>query len=373
MTDDTATIAAKDFRAFSGLSIPVKRAAYSDRTAWLMAIMAELAYTPFDEDNNNAVLSMAADLAALVDKDKIADKLKDLLKTVDRRPNTDNAILRSVLQEGGFILKGVLFDPATDTQGFVTVRKATDTDPGMAIVVFRGTQQIKDWITNFDSATVDVTSCREDSNTVVGKVHRGFNRAYSSVHEQIKTLLEGDEDLPLYITGHSLGGALATLATWHMPGEKLAACYTFGAPRVGDTGLLKHYRTPIYRIVNGADPVPLVPPSGISIEILKFITRTLSTFLPILDRIIPFIVARQGYRHYGYSRYLSICEPGPEQDYPDLVVDYGVSTLERIWRTFRRASEGAWTQGARLHKYHSIGIYRAKLRSEAQRRQSSRV
>lgn len=369
MADDAAEVVTKDFQAFSGLAIPIKRAAYSDRTAWLMAIMAQLAYTPFDEDSDNAVLSMAAELAELAEKDAIAEKLKTLLKTIDRRENTDNAILRNVLKEGGFILKGVLFSAETDTQGFVAVKKPADDDPGMAVVAFRGTQEIKDWITNLDSATVDVTSRQSSSNAVLGKVHKGFDKAFKSVESQINDLLEGDENLPLYISGHSLGGALATLATWYLPGTKLAACYTFGAPRAGDTGLRNRYRTPIYRIVNGADPVPFVPPSGITIDIFKFLLRLLSTFLPILDRVLPFIIARQGYRHYGDSRYLTICVPGPEQAYPALTVNAGVSTLERIWRVVRRSVEGAWTQGARLDKYHSMGTYRAKLRSWAQRRQ----
>ena len=40
----------RDFKTLAAMKVPVKRAAYSDRTAWTMAILAELAYTPFDED-----------------------------------------------------------------------------------------------------------------------------------------------------------------------------------------------------------------------------------------------------------------------------------------------------------------------------------
>lgn len=123
MADDAAEVVKKDFQAFSGLAIPIKRA------AWLMAIMAQLAYTPFDEDNYIAVLSMAAELADLAEKDAIAEKLKTLLKTIDRRENTDNAILRAVLEEGGFILKGVLFSAETDTQGFLAVKNRLTTTP----------------------------------------------------------------------------------------------------------------------------------------------------------------------------------------------------------------------------------------------------
>lgn len=370
MTGDNA---GKDFTRFNELSVPTKRAAYSDRTAWLMAIMAELAYVQFDEDSQNALLSMAADLAALSDRDDIAEKLKQLLSTIDRRENTDNKILREVLAEGGFTLKGVLFAAETDTQGFVAVKPATDTETGMAVIAFRGTQQIRDWITNLDAASEDVTSRAPGSSAVLGRVHKGFNRAFKSVEPQLHDLLKDDGDLPLYIAGHSLGGALATLATWYLPGRKLAACYTFGAPRVGDTGLMNRYRTPIYRIVNGADPVPFVPPSGAVIDVLKVAIRLFSAVLPILDRALPFIVARQGYRHYGYSRYLSICAPGPGHNYPALSIDYGVGTIERLWRVIKRGVEGAWSQGARIDRYHNMSIYRLKLRAWAERRQKNEV
>lgn len=236
---------------------PVKRAAYSDRTAWLMAVLSELAYTRFDQDDDSSVLSLARDLAELRDGDlvKRLQGLTAMLGAVrDAEPRDDNALLREALGAGGFELKGVLFDAATDTQGYVAVRRSREGHPGMAVLAFRGTQQVTDWMTNLNAATTPVSS---SGGETLGNVHRGFNEAFLSVHDQIDPLLEGDDELPLFITGHSLGGALATLATWYLKGDNLAACYTFGAPRVGDTGLMDRFRTPIYRIVNGVDPVHL--------------------------------------------------------------------------------------------------------------------
>ena len=112
---------------------------------------------------------------------------------------------------------------------------------------------------NLDIRSVPVESSKSGASVTVGNFHSGFHDNYRSVHEEIERKLEGTEDLPLYITGHSLVGALAVIATWYQSSQRLAACYTFGAPRVGDHLLMGSFRTPIYRVVNAADPVPFLP------------------------------------------------------------------------------------------------------------------
>ena len=105
----------KDFRAFSTHKPTVRRAAYSDRTPWLMAILSELAYTRFHEEDENSILELAAQLAELTDREVIADKLATLVRQARTTADGGNELLRSVLSAGGSDLKGVLFDPATDT------------------------------------------------------------------------------------------------------------------------------------------------------------------------------------------------------------------------------------------------------------------
>ena len=360
-----------DLRRLQNLAPPVKRAAYSDRTAWLMAVLSELAYTRFDQDDENTLLSRAQDLAQITNQEEITQRLRELaveLRIGGGAAATDNEALRGALEVGDFTLKGVMFDEGTDTQGYVAVRRSDD-GLGMAVVAFRGTQQVRDWLTNLDAATTPLTNDNPDNMELLGNVHKGFNEAFRSVYDQIRQYLEGEEDLPHYITGHSLGGALATLATWYVRGEKLAACYTFGAPRVGDDGLTNRFRTPIYRLVNGADPVPFVPPSGLFIDgfkaLLRLIGSVIGPLAKLADRLVPF----QAYRHYGYQRYLSICQQGPAGDFPRLRNEFGVSSIERIWRLLLRTLRGEFTRGLRIDKYHNIGLYRAKLRAFAIRRQ----
>ena len=360
----------RDFDRFSGLTPPVKRAAYSDRTAWLMAILAELAYTRFDQEDDSSLLSMAAELAELTDQEEIAERLKKLGQVLENRDNSENKILRGLLDAGGFELKGVLFDEKTDTQGYVAVRRdSSGAGLGMAVVVFRGTQQFLDWKTNMNTEAVPVYSTGNASGAQLGQVHKGFNTAFLSVMNQIEDLLKGEEDLPRYHCGHSLGGALATLATWYTKGEKLAACYTFGAPRVGDDGLSDRFRTPIYRIVNGADPVPFVPPSGKTISVLKVVVRAVGTVITPVNLAANWLVKRQGYRHYGYQRYLTICEPGPDGSYPDLKNEHGISALDRLYRFAKGWFEEDGSGRKRIDKYHNMAEYRVKLRVYAKRRQ----
>ena len=349
---------------------PVKRAAYSDRTAWLMAVLSELAYTRFDQDDDSSILSLARELAEITDLDRIVERLRELAKMLGTSghasPGGKNELLRECLAVGGFDLKGVLFDARTDTQGYVAVKRPKEGYPGMAVLAFRGTQQVKDWMTNLDAATVPVSG---SGGETLGKVHRGFNEAFLSVRDQIGPLLEGDEELPLFITGHSLGGALATLATWYLKGDSLAACYTYGAPRVGDTGLMDRFRTPIYRIVNGMDPITFVPSSDRAVTFAKHALRLVGTVIGPMERLADWLVRYQGYRHYGFQRYLTICASGPDGDFPGLRLEFAVSPLARIGRVIGRALRGEFNRGLRVDRYHHMDLYRAKLRAFAKKRQ----
>ena len=368
MTIDTKS----DFKELATMSVPVKRAAYSDRTAWIMAILAELAYTPFDEESEQTILSLAAELAQLTEQDKIAERLtafQKILAGINSVPDIEadkNKRLKAALEVGGFKLAGdVLHKPETDTQGFVAYRR-DNKGTGMAVIIFRGTKQIKDWMTNLGIKPVPIKDPR--TGAIIGNMHKGFHFAYKSVHDDISKRLEGYEDLPLYITGHSLGGALAVVATWFQSSQRLAACYTFGAPRVGDQALIDRFKTPIYRIVNGPDPVTLVPPSGFTLDICKSIIRVLGIVLPFwgwAGWVTNWLIRVQRFRHYGYMRYLTVVDSGLNGDYPNLRLEFSMSTSQRLYRFFKLRTSG---KADRIDKYHDMVRYRNKLRAYALRR-----
>jgi len=198
------------------LSPPINRAAYSDRMAWILASMAHLAY------------------------DKFEDKGKPYKLFVLK------------LKSGGFELLKTFYSKETDTQAFLA--KSND---GYAVLAFRGTEIAKRHDMMIDAQAMKVS-------VLEGRIHSGFRIAYDSVGKEIEASVLKIKDLPLYITGHSLGAALATVATQRLEHhlkirEMIAACYTFGSPRVGDKHYDMEFKSPIYRVVNTTDIVTVIP------------------------------------------------------------------------------------------------------------------
>jgi triacylglycerol lipase len=145
-------------------------------------------------------------------------------------------------------------DRIADTQA-ILVRSANDTK--WAALVFRGTEQ----------KPADVISDLALSVPLLRKepiVHRGFQHALDVVWDDIKPEIEKLGNVPLFMTGHSLGAALATLAAArHTP----KAVYTFGSPLVGNHAFTETLKdVPIHRVVDDLDGITFVPPSQLGYE-----------------------------------------------------------------------------------------------------------
>jgi hypothetical protein len=108
-----------------------------------------------------------------------------------------------------------------------------------------------------------------------GKVHRGFKEALYEVWPDLQPYIIRFESkgYRIWITGHSLGGALATLCGSLL--NNAQGVYTFGSPRVGNKEFKEHLSVRIYRIVNNADIVCRVPLKHKYVHVgeLKFIDR----------------------------------------------------------------------------------------------------
>jgi triacylglycerol lipase len=125
---------------------------------------------------------------------------------------------------------------------------------GATIVAFSGTDPLKieDWITDF-------TPQRTPND-----LHKGFEEAVDTVWPRVEAAIKArtDSEAKLFFTGHSLGGALATIGAARAATMGVTAVYTFGGPRVGGDDFFKGYALGehTYRLVHGGDIVATVPP-----------------------------------------------------------------------------------------------------------------
>ena len=350
----------RDGPELSRLKRPVWRAAYSDRMAWQMSIFAELAYVKFETTSENLLEALAGDLLKLNTVADIKTSLIKFRKQLDN-PNKDGKEkLKIALDAAGFELVGTFYNQSLDvlknTEGYVAKRNQGD-GHDFAVLAIRGTTSPQDWIKNAKVGLKSIGGGRQ--------VHSGFSEAFDDGKDQIEELLKSLDSLPLYITGHSLGGAVAVMATWYFKRDTLAACYTFGAPRVGNYKFNDSFRTPIYRIVNAMDPVPLVPPTDKGIACLKIISQLIGFFIGFFNKVAPLFKKIQGYRHAGDLRHMTAGEMCDDGSYPTVkfYTQFGLS--DRLVRGVRLILDG---ELKRLDKYHRMEIYRRKLRARALQR-----
>ena len=135
-------------------------------------------------------------------------------------------------------------------------------DRGVTILIFRGTDNVKNVWTDIDARPT------KDDSLDGAYLHRGFKDAATWIFEDIKRDYRLEKTI--YLTGHSLGGAVAQIiGLWLHNAGYHVQIYTFGSPKVSTTFFGNR---PIhYRVLVRNDPVPFVPPypflhSGISID-----------------------------------------------------------------------------------------------------------
>ncbi len=156
-------------------------------------------------------------------------------------------------------------------------------DKEKIIVAFRGTFHDINWLSNINAFTSDITV---GEKTI--KLHRGFYEALMTqwnknnlsnneigLKEKLIEYLDKYKEAKIYITGHSLGGAMASVGycqVYHLLREKIQetslatkiTLYTYGQPAwctsssVGEAASL--FKSNYHRIVNYLDLVPKVPP-----------------------------------------------------------------------------------------------------------------
>ncbi|XP_071179918.1 lipase ZK262.3-like [Mytilus edulis] len=144
------------------------------------------------------------------------------------------------------------------------------------VLAYRGTT---DFTQLTDEALSVLLKFKVQSDIGKGEVQNYFKQAhdtlYECVEESVQAQMSTYPDYNFLVTGHSLGGAIASLASARLlyegivPKDK-SALYTFGMPRVGDREYALEHNKLVnnsWRVVHGADQVPNLPlstglPSG---------------------------------------------------------------------------------------------------------------
>jgi triacylglycerol lipase len=139
-----------------------------------------------------------------------------------------------------------------------------------AIVAFRGTQVPKaggvpDWPGLLREVVRDVDTDRDFRLVESGQggcVHSGFKAGLDALWPKLRPIIESHvrAGRDVWMTGHSLGAALATLAADRF--GAVQGLYTFGSPCVGDRAFADDFHVSAYRFVHDRDIVTRVPPFG---------------------------------------------------------------------------------------------------------------
>ena len=188
------------------------------------------------DEKTSLSLAIACDLAYETNEEKIATVVKSWGYSFD-----------------GF--RSVEKKPDIDTQYYVMSNDVN------IVIVFRGSESLKDWFANFqavyDPGPLDDT-----------KAHEGFQDALFPAVIGLTNFLDeaAAQNKKIWITGHSLGGALCSLYAGMLLENKYSVygVYTYASPRPGNGAFGKKLNSkvigPHYRVVNFGDIVPHVPP-----------------------------------------------------------------------------------------------------------------
>src|SRR5690606_10528664 len=129
-----------------------------------------------------------------------------------------------------------------------------------AVLAFRGTAAPDEWVTDAIARQIPYPYVQG-----MGRTHEGITELYASMRERIlQTVMSLPPDKTLFVTGHSLGGALAAVAAPDLAARRGTSpvVYTFGAPRVGSPLFAWGYGRTVpdsYRLCNPSDAVTHLP------------------------------------------------------------------------------------------------------------------
>lgn len=163
--------------------------------------------------------------------------------------------------------EGILSNLKAEDPGFISVRGYSKKSAQAAVVehtnylalVFRGTDEPADWMDNINAFP---------EQALFGAFHRGFLHSVQDIWDPLFARysdLNRKKPRALFVTGHSLGGAMATVASSMLiqEDEAFTSTYTFGQPRAitRETGRVYNVeaKSKTFRFQNNNDIVTRAP------------------------------------------------------------------------------------------------------------------
>lgn len=227
----------------------------------------------------------------------------------------------------------------------------------VAVVAFQGTDDLSEWIVNLDSLSY---------YTPHGDMHEGYHRAYQHLKPQVLKLLEESQARKIWITGHSLGGALALICAYDLITEEKIQPHglmTFGQPMVADKYLAHHMDHLLLgryvHFVNEQDIVPRLPPGFAHSGTLVWFTGGEIRRSPPKRR-----VTREELDNGPANRH-ELIKPLSEQEFKDLQAELQASDddTETPFKTtaFKKKQSPVWIRD------HAISLYLKRIQSENER------
>ena len=185
----------------------------------------------------------------------------------------------------------------------------------VTVIAFRGTEPKE-----FSDIKADLNAFKGKSRTE-GMVHNGFKNEIDKLWADVSVSLQRIGKRKLYICGHSLGAAMATICASRLE-EHFPQLYTYGSPRVGGKEFVRNCLVDHYRHVNNNDIVTSVP----------------------------FWI--MGFRHHGDLTYINT---------------YGNIRQLTIWQRVKDQWRGRWAAIKKFQLFdgirdHSMGSYSAYLK-----------
>lgn len=356
------------------LDPPTARAAFSDRQAYVCAEMSKLAYFKFEGGHSlDEALEIVRSLLGDSEKfDQLREQLGTVLGSEPSGAEEGEAALQKILTEVGFHLEAVFSEEGT--QAFLCTRKPAEegSEKTVAFLAFRGTEP-RSFTDIKTDVKADLVEVKLGNNNV--SFHQGYWEAFKVVRKQISDALDRVAPDQLFVTGHSLGGALAVVTTRVLASDSTGACYTFGAPPVGSVNVQDMLKTPVYQVVNEIDIVPRLPNPWLVAagSLILWLVKWLGKFVTVLNAILASgtwdeklekkLSGLGKFRHPGYVSYL--VGQGSQAR-----LRYTVSSFDRGGWWLRVLTKSLLGGFKKMVSDHSIDTYIDKMSAHALSRRS---